>query len=450
MNGVRQAGGIATLLLMAAGVCPASAQVVEGAPGSVGGIFGGHRPQDPNRTSQQWQMTVNLSGGRDTDPIDATPGDPAEVVANVDGTAAFEMRYWRGRAARSMEASAGGFINRESLGRQNLSGLEAGLRGNTAFGTRTGIAGAVNALYQPLALLGALGADPVPADTAATDGGGVAAGAVPPQGVLEQRWLTMMAGANAYRNLTRRQRLEFQASHWQTEPIDGPGYNARSQMAGARHNWEYRQSASLQTSYAYRQNRQTDDGIIAAPVRFHSLEAGWTTERRLSATRAFEFSVEGGVTHSRSPGPGDGDASTSWLPTGSGSVRFDMTRRWSLTAEVSREISVLGGVTADPFTTDQASLGLSGAFGPRLRLALSGSYGRGAGVVDDTSSFEVLSGSAHVQYGLARCCALFSSYSYYEHQLTDVTGLPEGFLGRFERHAVRVGITVWLPLYGTF
>jgi hypothetical protein len=111
---------------------------------------------------------------------------------------------------------------------------------------------------------------------------------------------------------------------------------------------------------------------------------------------------------------------------------------------------VLGGVTAAPFTTDQASLGLSGAFGPRLRLALSGSYGRGAGVVDDTNSFEVLSGSAHVQYGLARCCALFSSYSYYEHQLTDVTGLPEGFLGRFERHAVRVGITVWLPLYGTF
>jgi hypothetical protein len=45
---------------------------------------------------------------------------------------------------------------------------------------------------------------------------------------------------------------------------------------------------------------------------------------------------------------------------------------------------------------------------------------------------------------------VFGSYSYYNHRLRDLTNIPVGFPNRFNRNAVNVGVTIWLPLYGSF
>ena len=61
--------------------------------------------------------------------------------------------------------------------------------------------------------------------------------------------------------------------------------------------------------------------------------------------------------------------------------------------------------------------------------------------------YQAYSGAAQLRYALARCCAVTADYDYYYYKLHDVVrpaGLPE----EYDRNAIRVGLSLWLPLYG--
>ena len=86
----------------------------------------------------------------------------------------------------------------------------------------------------------------------------------------------------------------------------------------------------------------------------------------------------------------------------------------------------------------------------RANVSITGTYSDGKAHEGDTGSFSSLGGTAQIQYAVSRCCSLVTSYSYYEHRILDVAAVPTGFPSDFTRNAVRFGMTVWLPLYGTF
>jgi len=52
----------------------AFAQLVQDAPGTVGGLLGGRGPIDGRRTRQTWTVTGDFSGGRDREPIQGPGG----------------------------------------------------------------------------------------------------------------------------------------------------------------------------------------------------------------------------------------------------------------------------------------------------------------------------------------------------------------------------------------
>ena len=53
-------------------------------------------------------------------------------------------------------------------------------------------------------------------------------------------------------------------------------------------------------------------------------------------------------------------------------------------------------------------------------------------------------------YGISRCCAMALNYDYFVYRFQNVPDLPSQFPPSFDRQAVWVGFSIWLPLYGTY
>ena len=70
---------------------------------------------------------------------------------------------------------------------------------------------------------------------------------------------------------------------------------------------------------------------------------------------------------------------------------------------------------------------------------------------DSATATTGVGGDVSVRYGVRNWLGTFATYSYYHHTLQNafqaaVSGLPP----LYDRHTVRGGITLWLPLYGAF
>ena len=67
--------------------------------------------------------------------------------------------------------------------------------------------------------------------------------------------------------------------------------------------------------------------------------------------------------------------------------------------------------------------------------------------VDDTMN--VYGASLQLRLAITGTVGAFAGYYYYYHRYSNPGALPEGFPAEYDRHAVRVGLTLWVPLAGT-
>ncbi len=74
------------------------------------------------------------------------------------------------------------------------------------------------------------------------------------------------------------------------------------------------------------------------------------------------------------------------------------------------------------------------------------SDGRTGGVENNPGTFAVYGGMAQFRYAFARCCAASLNYDYYYYKLDSVSVIPTGLPPQYDRNAVMVGVTFWLPL----
>jgi hypothetical protein len=436
----------ALVLLLAAGTAaPAGAQLVAGPPGSIGGLFGGHRPPGEGPTNRL-DFTFDVGSGYDdnvfAEGVSLSPDTFGPNASQYTTTLSGTLRYQRSRLERTFQASGRGYANYHTPGPQRFVGGDAGLGMATPLGRRNGLTAAVGVAYEPTFLFGAteLGGEVEPA----TPGSG------PPQGVTDQRWFTAHASAGVYRAWTPRQRTSVSYGRSFREPTSGPGYNSRSQAVGVRHAWNPWQAAGFDFTYAFNENRQREGDGIVRPLRTQDAGAGMHFQRRLSPVRAVSGVATGGVTYSVISAIDGGDLRSFYTPSASGSIRVDLTRAWALSADVSRSVTALEGLTPEPFVTNAVATTLTGEVGRRFRVSVSGAYSRGSALVSDAGSYDSTDGVVHLQYAPGRRWALFTSYGYYTYEMRDVEALAAGFPTRYDRRAVRAGMTIWLPLYGTF
>lgn len=352
----------------------AFAQLVQDAPGAVGGVFGGRGPIDPGRTRQTWTLTADFSGGRDREPIQTS----GAVVATgrTAATGAASTRYWRGRTGTFFELQGGGFITRQSLSSQDLRAADASTRFAKAYGRRSGIGGAASVSYQPLEILDLLG---VAGEAPLPDGVTVPADVSPLNGVQQQRLIATALSAEAFRNWTARQRLEGAVTSWRWRPSGGVGPDIQSETVVAREWWNISPRAAVFGAYQFSRNYRAEVSGFRGNGLVHASELGWRLERRRTPTRQVVFQAQGGVARVIAE-PSTGRRATAWQAVGSGVMQANVSERWMVMLRGSREVSALNGVSAEPFVTDQASVQLGGTVLRRLGIGVFGAYSRGESV----------------------------------------------------------------------
>jgi hypothetical protein len=65
-------------------------------------------------------------------------------------------------------------------------------------------------------------------------------------------------------------------------------------------------------------------------------------------------------------------------------------------------------------------------------------------------SYDTWTFATQLRWAANRQIALVANYYYYMYDVSRAVDLPLGIFPEFDRNAVRVGITVWVPLLGRF
>lgn len=429
---------------------PAAALAEQGAGGSPmgnSGRFGERRGSSPGQATNELSVRFDLGGGYDDDVIgrDTAPGDPVPRQGDYAQTGSASIRYFKGRGTRFMDLAATGFVNDQRSAVARVYGGETSFRGATNLGRRSGMTADVGAAYQPMMILrgqqqplSPAGAEPpVLGDANLTT----------PPGVLNERWLLAQGRVGVFHNWSPRHRLD--ANFWaaQREPIQGTGFAARSQVGTLQHIWTVRRNFGFTFAYQLDETRQ-DQGGGVIPLRLQTGSIGIRTERYFSSVRSLTFTGTVGLTQAAFSGDiGGGTSATSTEPSGSARAEFQISRRLTMSGEVSRFVTALGGVTVEPFVTHSGMLSLFATVSDRVSIGALHWITNGTSRTEGFGGFGASNSIMNVHVALARCCSLFGSYSYYQHRLSDLPSAPSAFPARYERQSVRAGLTFWMPVY---
>jgi hypothetical protein len=141
-----------------------------------------------------------------------------------------------------------------------------------------------------------------------------------------------------------------------------------------------------------------------------------------------------------------------WAPYGAGTATLTLSDTSSVSAAYRRALSVLEGLTSQAFYADNIGLTASSLLTSRIDARLSGglSTGRTPAESGALSDFRIYTASADVRVAVSRFAAVTLGYGYYYHRYSDPADLPVGFPAEYDRHSVRLGMTFWVPLRGTF
>jgi hypothetical protein len=269
--------------------------------------------------------------------------------------------------------------------------------------------------------------------------------------LVEQRSWTYSGSASLNHRWTPRRQTTAGYSYSRNDFVGGGGFDTVMHGARADYTHSLTRTAGLRANYGFSQTEMIDAGGNVRPVDNHTIEGGFTYDRRVSPTRQISFAASGGATYVSTIVGFTAIDRQYWMPSGSASARVDLGRAWALYGDYRRSLTVLDGISFEAFFTDAASARLGGLIGSRLELVLSAAYANGqAGEgVNEVGHYRSVTSGAQVRYAINRTLAALVNYQHYEYRLSDVTTVG-GFPPQLDRNALRFGLTVWLPLYGAW
>ena len=444
-TGRARCGALLVAVASAIAVPASDAQVISPPPRSTSGLFGGRQPADPNRTRQELTLTLDFLGAYDDNLSpgneNAIPDFAAPRLTGTSGTLAAVADYRRGRPTRNLRVSgrtvAAGYSNTQV---PSLVGGRVSVRGFAQVFSRTTLDGWVEGDYTPTFTMGAF----TPAVTATSPLPD------PTTGVAELESLS----ARGLGSLTHSWNSAHStgANHtYQKMRSRGLGeMETEQETISTRHSWSFLRNVSLAASAGMSRQNGGNLTIGRSQLETQDGSLGLDVRMPISRTRRMTFSGYAGATRVRTYSTADSRLIGYATPSGGGSVRVDIGRTWAISADASRHVGMLEGLTLQSFVTTATTLWAGGNIGTRTLVSLTGRHSRGAPHVGETGSFSSAGMWAQAEYTVSRCCALFANYSYYGHRLLDVAAVPVGFPTVYERNTARMGVTVWLPLYGTF
>ena len=419
------------------------------------GLFGGNAA-DPNR-NQNLDLTVSFYGAYDDNVLagrgqgGSATGDPRFQQSGEYAGGDLSLAYGR-HGERGTVNVSGGTSYRYYPSIHDLSGFNyfGTLGFSLKITSRTTLRATESVTYSPYygfgSSFGLSGQVPGELITATTD-----------YSIVERPAVTYFSSAAIDHRLTRRATVTADYRLRYTDFREEGDSPLRDWGAGARFSYDLTRRARARLGYHY---RRAVHGMFfqGRPIEYHDVDVGVDYDRALSISRrtTFGFTTGTGVYRSFDPGleeeptPGstqDLRLRTRFLFTGSAYLNREFGRTWNARLDYKRGLHYIEGFP-DAFFSDAVSFNAAGQAGRRARIAMSAAYNDGQmGIASLTGrNYELYTGTAGVQFAVTRMTALYVNYLYYHYEFDEDVRVPFGMARGLDRHSVRAGLTLWLPL----
>jgi hypothetical protein len=221
----------------------------------------------------------------------------------------------------------------------------------------------------------------------------------------------------------------------------GQDYQLTTQSFGAGFSRHFTRNAALRLGYAeQRSDYPQQSGEISRPFRYQTIDVGVDYSRALSRTR--RTTVGFGTGSMRVDNGGE----TFYNVGGHASLTHQIRRTGNVGVTYSRGLVVVGGFN-EPFFADSVAVNLVGNVSRRVKLTGSGGYANGdLGMGSKANAYESIQGTVRADMALTRRLTMFGHYFYYNYRFARSIALPEGVSRGLDRHGVRVGLRVEIPV----
>jgi hypothetical protein len=446
---------IAVLVTVAA--ASASAQQVQPpSPRPYRGLFGGQRPA-PGEASTTLSLTLSAQGGYDDNVLGGgsfggggglNPQDPRFTESGYTGVGSASLTFDHGTPDFGVDATFTSAVTGYSVTGADLSQYYVGDVGmRKKLGRASTVRIGANAAYQNYFSIGSFAGLVPPTESDLVDSNN------PDYGIYDRQSVSMGAYLNLDRTWGRTHSSSAGATLRRQEYL---GDDQRSEFgtgdswsANASHTIRLSRRASVRATYSYTEGTIARRDGSDRPLATQRMEGTFVYDRQLSPRRRLSFEAGAGATVMDTPSDLLRQPTQQWGAVGHARVATNIGRSWSTSANYDRGWEIRYGYGA-PFFTDTVVASVGGYLNRRLDLSFSGGWSRGSTGVTVEVPYSSRMGSAQVRYALTRTTALMANYFRYFYQFDSPDPLPEGVLQENDRHAFRVGISFWLPLYGTY
>jgi hypothetical protein len=226
---------------------------------------------------------------------------------------------------------------------------------------------------------------------------------------------------------------------YRTNNFDDRLFESSAHSAGADYSRRVSRYGTLRLGYGYRAvgyrvNAERD-------VTMHNINIGGAYARPLSFSRRTTVGVSGGTAMVNARD------TRRYRIVADATVHHEMGRTWVWRGAYTQGLQVVD-VFPEPLFGHAVRTTLTGLIGRNYDVAIDGGYLTGGYTSgQQADAYGSYHGSATLRRALGRSLAAYVEYSYYKYSFEDPTTLQPFFGRDFERHGVRVGLTLWLPIF---
>jgi len=383
----------------------------------------------------------NLIGGYGTGAGVA----PAAMASGSTGFLAATLGYFRGNASRSIRMESTGNLRAypDNLQRPAPGGTGT-VDARTTVGRSVTLRASERIGHEPFFSVFSAGASdaPLPAGIGETSTA---------TGLFQRRSHSSHTSVSLDRIWSQRDSTSLSYSYREQQFTDAAHGDNNAQEVLTEYWRRLARGVRVRAAYRYADREFTDYEGTARPTREHRIEGGPEIETALSRRRHLAVALAAGATSVESIGGISRNLYHAWVPVGSARVTLGLSPAWSLEGGYRRGFNLLQGITDEVYTTDTGFLTTRGRVTSRAQLQVAATYsnGRTSLVPGSDNKFRVYGASLQVNVPLTASIAATARYLYYHHRYSTAGALPAGFPAVYDRHAVGIGLTMWVPLVGT-
>lgn len=204
----------------------------------------------------------------------------------------------------------------------------------------------------------------------------------------------------------------------------------------------------LKFTYGYADSQLLDQtGWI--PLQTHAADGGFELEHGFSRSRRLVVSFGGGAIRAFTRERLTRQGVNVWVPATFGTMRMYWARTWGMSADYRRSVSAVQGISAEAFSTDAGLVQVGGFIARPLELTLSAGYAAGRVPVASVGSYETYTSTAQLRLQLSTNWSAVVGHDFYQYDLHDIDPILRHLPTSVQRNAVRVGLTLNVPVLAT-